>query len=191
MYYRTGFYRFGGVSDNDLIKDISRGDHAAFDALTGRYYGALCTFAMQIVGDLDAAEDVVQEALLSIWVRRAKLKDVVMARNYLYTTVRNFAVSHLRAERIRHPEKTYYEPSGDDLSRWFVEQETSRLLAEAIDSLPPRASDVLRLTLEGVRQEQIGEQMGITVATVKALKADGVRKLKKILSGLCVLLGIV
>jgi RNA polymerase sigma-70 factor (ECF subfamily) len=85
----------------------------------------------------------------------------------------------------------YDEPTDDEMSRWMIEQETSRLLLEAIDRLPPRAAAVIRLTLEGVRQDEIGERMGITVATVKALKADGMHKLKKMLAGLCVLLGIV
>lgn len=167
------------MDDQSLIKGISRGNRLAFDALTDRYYDALCSFASQIVGDLNAAEDIVQESLVSLWVRRSKLSEVGVVKNYLYTTVRNFAVSHLRAERIRHPGIGYTEPLDDDLSRLFIEQETSRLLAEAIDSLPPRAADVIRLTLEGARQDEIGQQMGITVHTVKALKADGMRKLKK------------
>ncbi len=179
------------MDDLILIKGISRGDRSAFDALTDRYYDALCSFANQIVGNLAAAEDVVQETLVCLWIRRGKLSKVEYVKNYLYTMVRNFAVSHLRSERVRHPGTGYTEPLDDDFSRLFIEQETSRLLAEAIDCLPPRTSDVIRLTLDGVRQEQIGEQMGITVATVKALKADGMRKLKKMLSGLCVFPGMI
>lgn len=178
------------MDDLSLIKGISHGSHPAFDALTDRYYDALCLFANQIVGDLDAAEDVVQDTFASLWISRGKLSEVGFIKNYLYTTVRNFAVSHLRSKRVRLHGRGYAEPLDDNFSRWFIEQETSRLLAEAIDSLPARAAEVMHLTLEGRRQEQIGEQIGITVATVKALKADGIRKLKKMLSGLCILICI-
>ena len=52
-----------------------------------------------------------------------------------------------------------------------VEEEATQLLMQAIAKLPARSAEVIKLSLQGMRQEKIAEQMDITIFTVKALKA--------------------
>jgi RNA polymerase sigma-70 factor (ECF subfamily) len=169
------------MDDRVLLDQIAIGDRGAFDALTDRYYVHLCAFALDIAKSREAAEDIVQDSFVSLWVNRRKLSGIFHGKAYLYTTVKNRAFTWLRANTEKStddgipPEKV----SEDDIARYFIEQETFRLVMEAIDRLPPRTAEVLRLSLEGLRQEQIGEQMGITVATVKLLKSEGLKKLRQ------------
>lgn len=57
---------------------------------------------------------------------------------------------------------------------YVIEEETNRLLLEAIGQLPPRSAEVMRLSLEGIRLEKIAEQMNISINTVKSLKYEAI-----------------
>ena len=176
------------MDDKTLIEKISNGDRQAFDILTERYYDSLCAFAFRIVKSHETAEDVVQDSLMNLWINRKNISEFSHGKTYLYSIVKNFSLSHLRAEARRKSLSYAPDMVQEDFSRFFIEQETYRMVTEAIAQLPPRTGEVIRLSLEGIRQEKIGEQMGITVSTVKALKADGIKKLRKMLGPLSILL---
>ncbi|MCL2561267.1 MAG: sigma-70 family RNA polymerase sigma factor [Rikenellaceae bacterium] len=170
------------MDDNVLLQKIQTGDRNAFDILAGRYYVPLSVFAVKLTGSRDVAEDIVQDAFIHIWEKRKILITVSHMRNYLYLITRNYSVDYLRSSsRTRPLNDSYKELKSEDISAEYIRTEASRLLYEAIDQLPPRTAEVIRLTLEGIKQEQIAEEMGITVATVKLLKSRGIAKLKEIL----------
>lgn len=175
------------MDDQILLQKISEGDQYAFNMLVDRYYDALCAFAFQFVGSFQAAEDVVQDALVRLWTNRSRISDVTHAKTYIYTVVKNLALTHLRANARRHSILNITDPEEEDISRHFIEQETFRMVTDAIDRLPPRTAEIIRLSLEGVRQQKIGERMGITVATVKSMKADGLKTLRQLLDSLKIL----
>lgn len=176
------------MEDGLLSKNISIGNRKAFNILTERYYKSLCAFAFQIVDDYDTAEDVVQDTLVNIWVKRSRLSEVEEIKSYLYASVRNLAISTLRTNKRNEAIKEKVEIIEEDIYRNYIEQETYRLLMEAINQLPPRTSEVIRASLNGTKQQVISEEMGITIATVKALKADGIKKLRSLLKHLQILL---
>lgn len=178
------------MDDKDLMRNIVCDDREAFALLTAKYYSSLCIFAESILGDDQAAKDVVQEAFAYLWEKRRKLDNVLSVRNYLYTSVRNYCLISFRAAKIRTRAADRATIPDEDADFGFIKAETIRLLSEAIDSLPPRSAEVMWLTLEGLRQENIAAQMGISVATVKALKSNGIIKLRKILGDMSFLLSL-
>lgn len=160
---------------------ININDRRVFNALVDEYYGPVLVFAMRMIDNSHIAEDMVQDAFASLWARRGKVNDRIYARNYLYMVVRNSAVDYFRALKKQSKDAEYHIPAPEDLSADFIRAETLRLLHEAVETLAPRTAQVLKLGLEGMKQDEIAERMGITVATVKSLKADGISKLKKLL----------
>ncbi len=52
----------------------------------------------------------------------------------------------------------------------LIEEETYRIVYEAIDALPTQSRRVIKLSLEGKQNKEISEEMGISVNTVKSLK---------------------
>jgi RNA polymerase sigma-70 factor (ECF subfamily) len=60
------------LADEDLMPLVSRKDPVAFEVFYDRHGGAAYSLAYRIVGDPTAAEDVAQEAFLSIWRSRAR-----------------------------------------------------------------------------------------------------------------------
>lgn len=176
------------MEDQLLAYNISHGDREAFNTLTHRYYSPLCIFAERILNDPSLAEDIVQEAFVYLWEKRKKLSEIVSVRDYLYTSVRHYSIDQLRSSKVRQRYLHHVTAPVEDMLANYVEIETMRLLFAAIELLPPRTSQVLKLTLEGKKQEQIAAEMDISLATVKALKSDGIKKLKNQLGPLSIVL---
>ena len=57
------------LTDDDIVRSISAHSPEGIEALYDRYGGLAHTVALRILSDRGAAEDVVQEAFLSVWRR--------------------------------------------------------------------------------------------------------------------------
>ena len=86
--------------ERDWVARIRGGDAPAFEALFHAYHAPLCAFANRLVGVRDLAEEIVQEVFLYIWERRETWDVRSSVKSYLFTAVRNAAMSYLRHERV-------------------------------------------------------------------------------------------
>ncbi len=83
------------MNDSALLADAAAGDRAAFAALYDRHARAVYGYAVRLVGDRTAAEDVTQEAFLALW--RSRSYDPSRSFTaWLLTVTRNAAIDHLR-----------------------------------------------------------------------------------------------
>jgi len=87
------------TSDHDLAKAFRGGDERAFAALFERYRRPLYVFALRMLGEADAARDLVQDVFLRIWERRGQLDRPESFRSWLFAVARNRCLSQLRRER--------------------------------------------------------------------------------------------
>ncbi|WP_279130491.1 RNA polymerase sigma factor [Butyricimonas virosa] len=175
------------MDDGVLFERVTRDDAKALGIIMHRYATALYSFAYRIVGETLAAEDIVQEIFINLWVKRRNLKPGPSLRNFLYLSVRNLALNHIRRQKVRlaYAENYRLEQTMDLM---VIEEEKYRLLSEAINQLPPRTADVIKYSCEGMSQEEIAQKMEITIATVKLLKSKGIKRLKEILGPLAFLI---
>lgn len=155
------------------------GSSAQFDALFLAHHARLCQLAYRMIGSRAVAEDIVQELFLAIWSRRAgaDLDDPVP---YLYTAVRNRAISHLRRERWR---MTTLATRALELWRDRPDEDRGDAgdLAAAVDraiqELPPRRRQIFTLHREQhLSYAEIARTLEISIKTVetqmgRALKA--------------------
>src|SRR5204863_10136802 len=86
-------------SDRELVEAFCRGDGAAFDALVARYVRLAGGVAYGIVGDYEAAADVVQEAFLKVHGAIRELREPERFKGWLYGIVRSSALDALRRDR--------------------------------------------------------------------------------------------
>ena len=61
------------MTENILISKLRRGDKASFDELFNRYFEQCFIYAVSLLKDPDAAEDVVQNVFLKLWSGRERL----------------------------------------------------------------------------------------------------------------------
>ena len=101
------------LADEDLMPLVAREDPLAFEVFYDRHAGAAYSLAYRIVGSRTAAEDVTQEALLSIWRSGARYDRARgSVRAWTLGIVRNRAIDMLRKESGRSPKLA---AGGDEL----------------------------------------------------------------------------
>lgn len=173
-------------NNDSRISLINSGDERSFDRLFSEYYPSLLSVAVHMTGDETAARDIVQDIFARLWAGW-KYSHIKSPKDFLFIAVRNHTISYLRSRQTAytHRDRIVYE---ERFRAGLVEEETYLLLTDAIDRLPPRTGDVIKLSIEGMSQEKIAKKMGIAVATVKSLKADGIKKLRRMLGPLAIIL---
>jgi RNA polymerase sigma-70 factor (ECF subfamily) len=86
---------------SNIFERIKNGDEKAFDYIFDTYYTGLCIFANKYVEDIDLAEDIVQELFIKIWVKREQLNINDSLKSYLFQSVNNSCLNHLKHLKIR------------------------------------------------------------------------------------------
>lgn len=161
-------------------------DNINIDDLFRLNYRPLCLYALHYLQDTDLAEDIVQECFTTLWEKIGQGFPISNRRAYLYMAVRNRSLDHLRRKGLPteslKPYDTYGIIEDDDA------EERSAMEARlwtAIDSLPEKCRQVFLMSKrDGLRYEEIAEELGLSVNTVrnqisKALKVlkDGAKKI--------------
>ena len=140
-----------------------------FESLFRFNYRPLCLYALYYLGEVEAAEDVVQECFMKLWEKLEQGASVANRRAYLYMTVRNRCLDTLRRKGIPteslKPYDTYGVIDDDDA------EERSHIEAKlwtAIDSLPEKCREVFLLSKrDGLKYEEIAKELGLSVNTVR------------------------
>ncbi|WP_374763099.1 sigma-70 family RNA polymerase sigma factor [Yunchengibacter salinarum] len=158
----------------DLITAIAQDrDRAAFARLFRHFAPRLKAFAMRGGLSGDAAEEIMQEAMVAVW-RKAYSYDRQKASpsTWIFTIIRNKRIDYLRRERkpaftaedFIHEETT---EEGADQSV-AVNQELG-VLSDRMKTLPPDQMEVIQKAfLEEKSHSQVADELGLPLGTVKS-----------------------
>ena len=92
-------------TDEELIRRFQAGDERAYVELVNRYKDRLLNFVFQFLGDIEQAEDVVQDTMLRLYEKKHYYKEIAKFSTWIYTIARNLANTELRKKKRR---KTTY-----------------------------------------------------------------------------------
>jgi RNA polymerase sigma-70 factor, ECF subfamily len=175
------------LADEDLMPLVSGKDPAAFEVFYDRHGGAVYSLAYRIVGDQSAAEDVTQEAFLSIWRSRARYDPSRgSVRAWALGIVRNRAIDALRREGGRAPKLDFDDEAAlerreasDRTDAEALRRETARQVRGALGSLPNEQSQVIELAyFAGFSHSEIAKMLGMPIGTVKGRMRLGLEKMR-------------
>jgi len=162
--------------DVALMDRIAGGDPVAFDTLVRRFWPALVAYAARVVGSADAAEDIVQDALLRIWQGRTKWRGSGSLRAFLYGVTRNLAFNYQTSwhqARLRPLDLASLERAGQaaaealDPADALVREDVRASLERALALLPPRRREVFLLAgVHDLSYKEVARIMGIAPQTV-------------------------
>jgi RNA polymerase sigma-70 factor, ECF subfamily len=175
------------LADEEVMQLVQRGDPQAFELLYDRHGGAAYSLAYRIVGKQAAAEDVVQEALLSIWRSRRRYDPTRgSVRTWILGIVRNRAIDGLRRSSVhdrRRETLDVVEERFEASERTDVEvarREEARSVRGALETLPAEQRQTIELAyFGGFTQNQIAELMDQPVGTVKGRMRLGLDKMRR------------
>jgi len=166
----------------NIIKHIKRGDRKAFGEVFDNYFDALSAFGFKYVSDLSTVEDMVQEAFISFWEKRSDFDHIAAVKSFLYTSVRNKCLNHLKHSAVlkkHEPALVYEHESEQDFTSHVIEEEIFNLLLTEIKSLPLSAREIMILALNGLKNQEIADELGVSINTVKTQKKIAYSKLKE------------
>jgi len=158
-----------------------------YKQLFWEHFKNLCDYAFSILKDRDEAMDVVQNAFLKLWEKRAEIDLINSAKTYLFTTVYRSSLNSLRNQRTRqiHHQKLNREVMDNNVPVEF--KETWERIEKVIEQLPDRCKEVFyKSRFDGKKYSQIGEEMGISVKTVEAQMGKALKFLRDKLLGLAI-----
>ena len=161
---------------------LAASDADAFEELFRATHGALVRYAATFTHDGAAARDLVQDAFVRIWERRATLDPRRSLKALLYRTVRNLALNRVRDRQNRRDLLTdydpdvYHEPTPDAHAEG---RELRRHLDAWIAALPDRQREALTLSrFEGLSHDEIADVMDVSPRTVNNHLVKALRYLR-------------
>ncbi|MDC0278988.1 sigma-70 family RNA polymerase sigma factor [bacterium] len=150
-------------------KHASRSQSGAFRDLFLQEETLLLRFGCALVGRRAVAEEIVQEVFLQLHLQWS---EVEFPRAWLYRSVRNRCLNHLRNERcvdaqraeaiLEHAEVTHDSPEDS-----FTKLEMIQMVKGLMESLPDVDRELLRMKyFDGLRYREISERTGMSVSNV-------------------------
>ena len=150
-----------------IVEQLKIGNEDAYQYIYDRHYALLCHVASGYVKDQFLAETIVGDTIFHLWEIRETLAISVSIRSYLVRAVRKreIAFSSLMPDEITDDKMTISDshPLGALLERELEEE-----IYKAIDKLPNECRRVFdKSRFEGKSYEEISQELGISVNTVK------------------------
>ena len=160
-----------GPADHDLMARAAKGDERAFRTLAERHAGAALRLARRILGNETAAEDIVQDALLRVWVNAPRWRPEAAFRTWLYRIVVNLCLNaKRRAQDLPLAAAEHVPDSAPPADAQLETRERDRRLAVAVDALPERQRAAIVLTYqEGLGNAEVAEVLDTSVSAVETL----------------------
>jgi RNA polymerase sigma-70 factor, ECF subfamily len=174
------------LADEDVMQLVRRGDARAFEVIYERHSGAAFSLAYRMMGSRSGAEDVTQDAFLSMWRSGARYD---RARGSVRTWVLGI-VHHRAIDALRRATVHDRRRAGDDgieerfeaRERTDVEaarREEAGTVRGALSSLPADQSQVIELAyFGGFTHTEIAEMLDAPVGTVKGRMRLGLKKMR-------------
>ena len=176
--------------DEQFIKLINSKQPAAFREVFNEFYNSLVYFGMRYVERMEIAEDLVQELFTNVWESKTQYASFTSFKTFLYTSVRNAALDYLKHKSVEGKYISYtleHPESEEELETRITEEEIYRLFLKILEELPERRKIIFKLHLQGKKNEEIAEILGISVLTVKSHKQNALRCLKEYMGNLFLL----
>ena len=182
-----------GRSDEQILAALAQRDLNALEELYDRYGKVSYSLAYRIVGDRGTAEDVVQDAFLSVWRQAGSYRrDRGAPRTWLMSIVHHRSIDRLRSHASSSTTIPYDEmpESSDEGLRPSIWQQAwsnvrGDIVRRALERLPAEQRKSIELAyFSGYTQAEIAELMGVPLGTVKGRMRIGLQKLRAMLEGL-------
>src|SRR5215207_5501825 len=179
------------LADEDLMTLVDEKESSAFAVIYGRHGGAAYSLAHRIVGDAELAEDVTQEAFLSIGRSTARYDAARgSVRAWVLGIVRNRAIDALRRAARPAPKLDFdddavleSQPAAQRTESEAIRRETADRLRQALGLLPREQSQVIELAyFGGFSHSEIADMLGAPIGTIKGRMRLGLEKIRTTLA---------
>jgi len=168
------------------VEKIKEGNGDAFEKLFRLYCQPLINFAKRYVVELAIAENLVQDVFLRVWKNRARLDPALSIKTYLYTSVKNQALKHLKHVAVEQKSQAELDqPPSTDLTpeSSLTEKELAASIDQAIAQLPEKCRLIFTMNrFDRLTYAEIARVENISIKTVETQMGRALKFLRKSLS---------
>jgi RNA polymerase sigma-70 factor, ECF subfamily len=179
------------LADEELMGLVAQGNAGAFEAVYDRHGSVAFSLAYRMAGNRNVAEDITQEAFLSIWRSRTRYApERGSVRTWVLGIVHHRSIDALRRNTVHDKRRASAEgieerqeaPERTDAEA--VRREEARTVHAALEGLPSEQSRVIELAyFGGFTHSQIAEMLEMPIGTVKGRMRLGLEKMRHSLAG--------
>lgn len=166
-------------SDELLVALSLDGDEASFAVLVRRYQRRLTAFLGQLVGDMDLARELSQEAFIRAWGALDRFDPHYRFSTWLFRIAHNLGIDQLRRRRLQTVSLYRRDSEGDEVEMAVVDfnkdplghfenLELAQTIREAIEGLRPEYRELVLLRhFGGLSYQEIADFKEMPLGTVK------------------------
>jgi RNA polymerase sigma-70 factor, ECF subfamily len=174
------------LADEELMQLVYRGNAVAFEVIYDRHADAAFSLAIRMCRQRALAEDVVQEAFLSLWRSGARYdRSRGSVRTWTLGIVHNRAIDALRRKTVRDRGLSTEEgieeriPARERTELEFARRDEAREIREALEQLPAEQSRVIELAyFGGLTHVEIASMLEVPIGTIKGRMRLGLSKMR-------------
>jgi RNA polymerase sigma-70 factor (ECF subfamily) len=178
------------MDENELIQRLQLGEESAYEFIFRKHFNGLCLFAEHFLKNKKAAEEIVEDFFCHLWDNCDSISINSSLRGYLYRSVHNRCLKHIRHQKIEQQYLTshqYYftdkeilETASDDYPIVnLVTKELEDKISGIIDSLPAQCKSIFRMSrFDNLTYQEIADKLKVSVNTVKTQMTRALQKLR-------------
>ncbi|OQP53378.1 hypothetical protein A4H97_23290 [Niastella yeongjuensis] len=171
------------TTDSHLIALWRSGNDKAYRVLFDRYFYKLYSYTLKLVSDKNVSEEIVMDVMLAIWQKRDQLNGSLSLSAYLYKSVRNRLIDHLRKQKVATVslELTAVEPSSSFITdSRILHKELESLYRSSLNRLPPQKKRIFTMSREeGSSYKEIADRLCLSKNTVENHMVAALKLLKE------------
>ena len=174
-------------SDSDLIESFCKGNQNAFNFIVRKYQKKIYWVIRKMVVEHDDADDITQEVFLKLYRSLGDFRGESKFFTYLYKIAINYSLNHLNRNkkilsRKVDMDNSYFKSPDKIADENFTSKERTKLLEEAIKSLPVQQRAVFNMRYyDNLTYEEISTILDKSVGGMKANYFHAIKKLEKFL----------
>ncbi|MEO6522418.1 MAG: RNA polymerase sigma-70 factor [Mucilaginibacter sp.] len=166
-----------------LLERLSKDDPDAFEILFREYQDRVYSYAIKICQSQSLAQEIVQDVFMKVWISRASIRRISNFGGYIRITARNEALQSLRskalANRVQSAVGREWSEVHNETEQRIDFKETYEVLHNALLKLPPQQKLIYKMChLEGMKQQDVANQLQISPLTVKAHLRQAVQRIR-------------
>jgi len=167
------------LTDERLVELALDGDEEAFGLLVRRYQRRLTAFLSQLVGDLELARELSQEAFVRAWSALSRFDPRYRFSTWLFRIAHNLGIDQLRRRRLKTVSLYRTDAEGDEVEVIVPDAKKDPLghlenhalaseLRQVIDELRPEYRELVLLRhFAGLSYQEIADFKEMPLGTVK------------------------
>lgn|SRR5690606_8436402 len=172
------------IYDEEAILDgIRNGNKEVYRHIFENYFKVLVLYAISLTNDKLRAEDLVQNVLMSLWLKREGIKIQSSLKSYLYKSIHNLFINEYRREERKCTilEQIHYEVLQQSIEEEeLYMQMRLEWINKEIELLPPKSKEIFIMNKKrGLSYKEISNILGISENTVESHIGRAMKRIRK------------